>query len=101
TAVVASQQKSPRRSSQAIVPPVSTIKMFWLLCEFRQCSNSRSTHGDVALLGEAMSTRYSEASRASAILGQSSGATARLVWSRKIRKLRIRYQGLANRSRPL
>jgi hypothetical protein len=98
SAVVRLQSQSPASSSQRSSPSVSTMHMRAADLWVRHHSTSRPTQLDFAALGDASRMNHSETDSACATVFQRSSLADRLAASRKIRRLRGRYHGVAKRS---
>ena len=79
---------------------MSAMKQLSLPWWARHQATSCSTHRDAAASGAASRMNARADPSASSIEPQSSGDADRLVWSRKMRRPRRRYQGLAINSSP-
>jgi hypothetical protein len=90
----------PGSSFQANSPSVSTTsnRCGDLLASHH--ATSRSTHGDRAASGEAISTSHAEEASAFSMDDHRPGWADRLAVSRNTRSARGRYHGFANRSNP-
>ncbi len=99
--MVAAQSRSPTASSQTSSPPVTAMSRWFAGRCSRHQEISRATQPDCADSGEAIRISQRESDSASSIVVHRCGEAARLVWSRKTCRARIRYQGLAKCSSSL